>query len=95
MNCKPGDLAIVVIGRNAGKLFTCLKLKYVRVFLSTGEMPLKWCWEADCNFEDWSGDIVDNLIEDDLIRPIRNPGEDARDETLSWLPVPTRESTPA
>jgi hypothetical protein len=30
-------------------------------------------------------------VADDCLRPIRDPGDDAQDETLSWLPVPSRE----
>lgn len=28
-------------------------------------------------------------VYDGALRPIRDPGEDAQDETLSWLPVPS------
>ena len=28
-------------------------------------------------------------IADEYLRPIRDPGEDTQDETLSWLPVPS------
>ena len=28
---------------------------------------------------------------DSRLKPWRDPGDDAKDETLSWLPVPTRE----
>lgn len=28
---------------------------------------------------------------DKYLRPIRDPGDDARDETLEWLPVPVKE----
>lgn len=28
-------------------------------------------------------------IQDFALRPLRDPGEDARDETLLWLPVPS------
>lgn len=32
---------------------------------------------------------------DDILRPIRDPGDDARDETLSWKPLPLPEIVPA
>jgi hypothetical protein len=33
--------------------------------------------------------------QDKWLKPIRDPGEDARDETLEWLPVPSREEVSA
>ena len=32
---------------------------------------------------------------DSQLRPIRDPGDDARDETLEWLPVPSRDEVTA
>jgi hypothetical protein len=32
---------------------------------------------------------------DSILRPIRDPGDDAQDETLSWLPVPSTEKEAA
>lgn len=34
------------------------------------------------------GFLLTRAIHDQNLRPIRDPGEDAQDETLSWLPVP-------
>lgn len=31
-------------------------------------------------------------VPDDFLRPIRDPGDDATDETLEWLPVPVKET---
>lgn len=35
----------------------------------------------------------DAIQPDANLRPLRDPGEDARDETLEWLPVPQIERT--
>ena len=32
---------------------------------------------------------------DNKMRPIRDPGEDARDETLSWIDTPVKQGEPA
>ncbi len=36
-----------------------------------------------------------SICRDSNLRPIRDPGEDAQDETLTWLPSPSRERTVA
>ena len=38
---------------------------------------------------------VYDLVWDSRLRPIRDPGPDAVDETLLWLPVPTNEGVAA
>lgn len=47
-------------------------------------------WLCDANRQDFP-----RFIGDDYLRPIRDPGDDARDESLSWLPVPSREEVSA
>lgn len=77
MNCKPGDLAIIVRSEfgNSGKIVTCLRLA------SYAEVP------ADMQWRDFPVWIVDRNIPgtcssgphiwDDYLRPIRpNDGED-------------------
>lgn len=81
MNCKQGDLAIVVKGAlghkspNLGKIVTCLKLYPAGTNgynLSQG--PL---WEVDKQFEDtWGGS--DCFMFDSFLRPLR--GELSGDE---------------
>jgi hypothetical protein len=88
VNCKPGDLAIVVAcpphAANAiGSIVRC-----VRRWDEMSNVGPMWYVEPPAR----SGHIG---IGDRWLRPIRDPGDDARDETLTWLPVPTRESTPA
>jgi hypothetical protein len=43
--------------------------------------PLKW---------NSAGNVIRRAINDVCLRPIRDPGEDAKDETLSWLDVPQK-----
>ncbi len=76
MNCKPGDLAVVV-----RSIYDPAQIgKIVRV--------VEWCAYT----EGW---IVSPCIlfyasvHDECLRPIRDPGDDAVDETLQWLPAPT------
>jgi hypothetical protein len=39
--------------------------------------------------------VDDRPFADRRLRPIRDPGEDATDETLLWLPVPTKQTESA
>lgn len=100
MNCKPGDLALVVKSKvgNEGKIVRCIRLA----------TPV----EAD-RVEWWSGPLWHTDVPllslrpatnvrrevcfapDSALRPIRDPGEDATDETLLWLPVPSRDEVVA
>lgn len=47
----------------------------------------------------WSDGKVRNSLYatcvDTILLPIRDPGEDARDQTLDWLPVPSKEGETA
>jgi len=89
MNCKQGDLAIVVRSKagNEGKICTCLKLHppgYDGMNLFCGPI-----WETDIKLntvwnDDGSTAPVGRCIPDENLRPIRdNPGQD---ETLTWAP---------
>ena len=93
MNCKPGDLAVQVGGliENHGLLLRVIK---------TGDYIGEWECEAMSNAPVSSldepikvGEIV--YCHDRNLRPLRDPGEDATDETLQWLPVPSRETESA
>jgi hypothetical protein len=46
-------------------------------------------WKTDA-FYGPNGDPY-GFVLDFQLRPIRDPGDDAQDETLDWLPVPTKE----
>lgn len=86
MNCKPGDLAIVVSGspaENVGRVITCLR--WVRLF----DIDF-WYYEGALVFE---GERCP-LVADDCLRPLRP--DEGTDEMLriAGLPAP-RETTPA
>lgn len=83
MNCKPGDLAIVVksIAGNEGKI--------VRVLRLHPSPPLQFFdgprWLIDQVLLDSLGRPIDHLA-DRVLRPIRD--SDREDETLTWAGKP-------
>lgn len=103
VNCKPGDLAFVIdddygCKSNIGRI--------VRVVRAATGRTKKWGeWDIEPTTPDFL--IYDPKLKtvsrfadsawawivfpDKDLRPIRDPGEDARDETLDWLPVPDKE----
>lgn len=96
MNCKPGDLAIVVrsYAGNEGKIVRCLKLApgITRALLPNGDFEVGAIWEIDRPLKSWAG-CSDKFAPDSSLRPIRDPGDDAVDETLLRLPSPRQEVT--
>lgn len=82
MNCKPGDLAALVGGGPADRH---LIGRIVRVTCLSGRGAP--CWEYEGKRLTTKYGVVTALA-DAALRPIRDPGEDARDETLSWKTVP-------
>lgn len=93
MNCKPGDLAVIVRShdrRNVGKL--------VRVLRTYPRAEASWWISSDSVlhgiYSDWPVGAEVGMF-DSHLRPIRDPGADAQDETLQWLPVPTTEEVAA
>ena len=85
MNCKPGDLAIIVDGGSypevIGKIIKCESLDEPSML--HGPM-----WFTDGSIFSRKGKIT--AIADKCLKPLRdNPGQD---ETLNWLPVPTKET---
>jgi hypothetical protein len=90
MNCKPGDLAMYV-GKAAhmrGRVVKCVELLGLKP--ATGSSELWAMWRVDPPQPDSPAHVKD-WIADRALRPIRDPGEDAKDETLNWLPVPQKE----
>jgi hypothetical protein len=89
MNCKPGDLAIIVksMAGNEGRV--------LRVLRFIGEVE-HWVghdrWEVDVVLACATGETT-NTCQDSILRAIRDPGDDATDETLEWLPVPGKQVT--
>ena len=102
MNCKPGDLALLVnsdFETNIGKLVKVLKTSDE----STPEIP-EWECEAIgflrsyqyiddfllCERPTNPGELID--IEDRDLRPIRDPGDDAVDEVIQRMGTPHKET---
>lgn len=82
MNCKPGDLAVIVRSLTGNDWAIG---RVIRVTTLSGESGV-WHLEVPL-FGPRGRPYI--LIEDYCLKPLRDPGDDARDETLSWLPVPT------
>jgi hypothetical protein len=91
MNCKPGDLAVVV---RAGPLTQDFLGRLVTVKRPGPDLFVDGIvyasWEYEPELRNSVG--VVQAIEDACLRPIRDPGDDARDQTLNWLPAPTKET---
>ena len=84
LNCRPGDLAIVVRDyqmQHTGKIVQVVRL-LPGYFSPT--------WETIPELIDRDGTICD--VDDSHLKPIRDPGDEATDESKAWLPpVPTKE----
>jgi hypothetical protein len=82
MNCRPGDLAINVGGlsRFLGEIYTVLRAY---------DGP--WPWDTPVRPSWWVryGNGRYHAFDCDL-RPIRDPGDDATDESLLWAPAPEK-----
>lgn len=87
MNCKPGDWAMYV-GRHKkhqGKVTRVReRIELTEKMKAQGAVEGVW-WITSppicgCGF-----------AADRALKPIRDPGEDAKDESLSWLSAPTKE----
>lgn len=92
MNCKQGDLAVVVTNNfgNLGKLVTCLRFATGEDYKKYKvEDPMEPAWVVDSLL--MGSHRLVPLVRDSSLRPIRdNPGQD---ETLSWAPVPKQKET--
>lgn len=88
MNCKQGDLAIVVksYGGHEGAIVRCVRIsEYKSFYRPDGKIVNFDAWELDRKFMGWDGGMT-NICPDEYLRPIR-PSEGA-DETLTWKAVP-------
>ena len=111
MNCKPGDLAVIVRLRPEnshllGQLVEVVSTPPRGVFrlpdqrlhdpVSDGSWwVIKFLAPVDLKCIRGGSRSRYAAIQDSALRPIRDPGEDAQDETLSWLPVPEKEGVEA
>lgn len=83
MNCKPGDLAMNVRGLSSyrGEIYTVLR-------------PYDGPWVFDGKKEpSWRIDRMGEECHacDSDLRPLRNPGDDEKDETLVFARKPSEE----
>ena len=100
MNCQPGDLAIIVSAKGTGTVADiCSKAigRIVRVkFLRAPQgrhctAPAVWVFEEPFEIHYQGKTFTATGCADDALRPIRDHGDDAQDETLQWVPVPGKE----
>jgi len=95
MNCKPGDLAVFVrsMAGNEGKIVRCIRLATEDELSRTGfnqkDGPV---WVVDQAMNCTSPGVRLPLGKDRNLRPIRPQPDDAVDETLLWLPVPSEKT---
>jgi hypothetical protein len=82
MNCKPGQLAVIVksVAGNEGKIVRCIRF-IGKVDGWVGDDR----WEIDCTLIGLRGART-RSVQDSYLRPIRDPGDDAVDESAAWLP---------
>lgn len=83
MNCKPGDLAINVAGlvNCRGEIYKVVRPYDGPLFLDRG-----FAWWVDHRGQEFH-------CTDASLRPIRDPGDDARDEMLRPLPKQREQET--
>jgi hypothetical protein len=95
MNCKPGDLAVVVrsMAGNEGKIVRCVELVGDHKFNEPNGVVVTFSntWRIDPPLIGWRG-LQSKHAPDEVLRPIRdNNGED---EMLTWAGKPSDIKTP-
>lgn len=87
MNCKPGDLAVIVRPsnpQNIGKIVRVIECKLTSWI--DGSTGYGWSFEGPVMFGITG--VKATRINDDILRPIRDqPGQD---ESLTWAPKPEK-----
>lgn len=92
MNCKQGDLAIIVrsLAGNEGRIIRCVKyVPQLRYRFLDGTQETKPGWLMDEALPTILADEKSPYIWDCWLRPIRDPGDDAVDEMVKLVPLPT------
>ena len=94
MNCKPGDLAIVVKGRsgkNDGKIVRVVRRAaneesiggFVARAVGHESTNVSWLCSGNGLYTGLGeGPLTEWVFRDKVLRPIRDPGEDATDEMV-------------
>jgi hypothetical protein len=102
MNCRPGDLAYIVnaaMPENIGRMVQVLEPLGVEPFWGgfrwrIGPCKGQFCWLVrSCGVPLLAvkgGQFVEIPVADSQLRPIRDPGDDAQDESLLWAPAPEK-----
>lgn len=91
MNCKPGDLAIVIRATRQENIGCVVEV--VRAYYVDRKFGHVWWTKAPRPGPTNAGiDTAEAGVPDAWLRPIRDPVDDAKDETLQWLPSPSREA---
>ena len=97
MNCQPGDLAIIVSAKGTGTVADIcskaigqiVRVKFLREPISRYcYASTVWVFEKPIEFVFQGKTYTATGCADDVLRPIRDHGDDAQDETLQWVPVP-------
>jgi hypothetical protein len=103
MNCKPGDLAVIVSAKGAtpgpigdvsrASIGLIGRVTRLRPPVNPSACSTALVWEFEKPMVIRVGASYYDILgcSDFDLLPIRDPGEDARDETLEWLPVPHKE----
>lgn len=96
MNCKPGDLAVVVRSEGTGRAGLLSEMLLGRIVRVVRLRPpsnafhcmadLVWSFEEPIRLELHGWTYIADGTADCCLRPIRDPGDDAVDESKAWLP---------
>jgi hypothetical protein len=86
MNCKPGDIAVVVRALDARFAYKIGAMCRV-IRLYPGYAPAAWEYER---LSPALEDPRSHLVLDCVLRPIRPQDDDATDESLLWAPAPEK-----
>jgi hypothetical protein len=93
LTLKPGSLAVIVLPYRdqpmVGLTVTIVEKRRTTTYLKSKNGDLSHgdggenCWVVNGHH-----DRLPCVVGGEYLRPLRDPGEDARDETLDWLPLP-------
>ena len=96
LNCKQGDLAVIVKGIDSGKIVTCIRLAtteeqdnvlYCKEAIWLIDRELDWTFWKD----GFRSEVLYNKFltycTDSLLKPLRDSDKD--DETFTWAGKPT------
>jgi hypothetical protein len=111
LRCKPGDLAVIIGYNAAyphltGRLVDVIQLAPVgcgfqlpdgkfHLPCSPGDWVIRFHSPVDLSGLRGKKLSFYVVCHDRALRPIRDPGEDAQDETLAWKHVPTKDEVTA